>query len=68
LTNKGRHNITNASSRETKTRLNNAMIAIEFILRLTENRRNKNEAKECTWGMPRHLPAKKDVISCEKLR
>jgi hypothetical protein len=26
------------------------------------------QAKKCTWWMPRHEPAKKDVASCEKPR
>jgi hypothetical protein len=30
--------------------------------------RRKNEEKKGVWGMPRLSEAKKDVISCEKLR
>jgi hypothetical protein len=29
---------------------------------------NVGQAKKCTWWMPRHEPAKKDVASCEKPR
>jgi hypothetical protein len=28
----------------------------------------KNEANKGVWGMPRLLEAKKDTLSCEKLR
>jgi hypothetical protein len=39
-----------------------------MLAKVSDDKSYKREVRKSVWGMPRLSEAKKDVISCEKLR